>query len=208
MSQSLDVLAIRQIAADPRVFVSQAIVTEVHNDDDEGMVDVSVTLVPSGVTCTASMLMAYGGAGYGDWHEPDVDDLVCCLCAQTQAGDLGAVFIVGFIPSKGQKKPNGAAAGKRRVVVKDGDNLEIEASGGGKVSITIAGSGPVEIKASTIKAANTLGNAVSVALKSDMTTLKTWLEAHVHPVPMVGSTGTPSTAPAPTPAGTTKFLAE
>ncbi len=140
----IDQAKFRKAFGSVRVWASQAKVLNEQFEDDSG-VDVLVRLVPSGVECFAKMAPGYAGADFGEVWRPAEDDTVLCLLQQEEDGDLGAVFIVGALHSSARKKPTGDSSGKRRTVIRDGDDMEVNLSGGGTLKLAVVGAGQVNI---------------------------------------------------------------
>ncbi len=128
--RKIDQAKLRKAFGGVRVWISQAKVLNEQFEDDSG-VDVLVRLIPAGVECFASMASGYAGADFGDVWRPAENDTVLCAMQQEEDGDVAAVFIIGALHSSARKKPAGASIGKRRMVIREGDDLEIETQGTG-----------------------------------------------------------------------------
>lgn len=214
----IDQAKIRKAFGSVRCWISQAKVLNEQFEDDSG-VDVLVRLVPSGVECFARMASGYAGADFGDVWRPAENDTVLCAMQQEEDGDVAAVFIIGALHSSARAKPSGASTGKRRMVIRDGDDLEIDLSGGGTFNLTIAGAGKVNITTASqdvkvdtdgatvdlrgrfVKATDTGSGDVSLATKADVDALKAWVDSHTHTETST-ETLVPTTLPSPVAAGT------
>lgn len=216
-TRAVDVTAMRHAFDPRRTYLAQGKVLAVEDDDDDGTTQIKVELWPDQTIVFAQLAVDYGGEDYGDWGEPDVGDKVLCVNCSKKAGDYGEVFVIARLHSASKKKPTGAAAGKRRMVIKDGDDLDIDISGGGKLQVNVTGTGGGTIDVSSAGTlsligkeviAKNSGSAVSLAKKSEHNNHMTIVyNVHVHNVPMVGSTGPPTVTETADP-GTTVLKGE
>lgn len=216
--RKIDQAKLRKAVGGVRVWISQAKVLDDQAEDDSG-VDVLVRLIPSAVRCYARMVSPYAGKDFGElWRPAEGDTVLCCL-QQEEDGDLGAVFIVGALYSSTRKKPTGDSAGKRRIVIRDGDDLEIDLSGGGTFNLTVvgngkvnittnnqdvkvdAGTGTVDLRGKFVKATQDGTGDVALATKADLDAFKAWVDLHTHTETST-ETLVPTTLPSPTAAGT------
>jgi phage baseplate assembly protein gpV len=119
--------------------------------DAEGVL-VRVTLAAGGEDVTCRRMLGYGGAtsgdGYGDFWEPDVDQEVLVALL---GGDPNAAILLGPLQTLKSPTPAGVGPGKRVIVVRHGDSVEVHATG--DVSVTTTGTVRVE-GAAAVKLAN------------------------------------------------------
>ncbi len=146
---SVDWAAIRHAMRDVRIWLSKAEVIEVVDDtgtdEEEQILDIRVRLMPGDIEMFAEWSGPYIGPSHGDWFEPAVGDhCIVGVCAKHE-GDNEEAIILGGLWSKAHPKPNVSAAGKRLMIVRPGDSLEIQASEGGGVRIDVNGAGDVTI---------------------------------------------------------------
>lgn len=149
VAPSFDSQAFRKAMEDTRVWHSKAEVIELNDDtkdsDAEHILDVRVRLMPSDVELWAEWSLDYGGPDFGDWFEPEVGDhVLVALCAKHD-GDNEEAIVTNRLWSKKHRKPQASATGKRLIIVRPGDSLEIQVSEDGGFLLDVNGDGNVEI---------------------------------------------------------------
>lgn len=196
---------------DPRVWLTLAVVEALGFDAAEG-VFADVRFQPTGERETALVAVPYAGDGFGDWCPLAVDDVV--LVAVPNGDPSAGPVIIARMWRAADRPPADVRAGQddadghpvptadRVIRVQAGQRLVVRVSGsGGDVDIRVEGSGNVNlvVDSGKVLVGATSGGeppALATTLKSYLDTVKTWLDAHVHPDPQGGSTLAP---PVPSP---------
>jgi hypothetical protein len=195
-------------------------------DAADGVVFVDLELWPDQAQATGILAPGYGGDGYGDFWLPAVGDLVLVANCSKHDNDLGELFVISGLWAPNRKKPSVSAANKRLMVIRDGDTLDIDISGGGELTINVVGGGNVAVETDTgdvqlTASAGTItlsaltvegksgGAAVALAKEADLQALETAYLAHKHllTTPGVGSSGISDTVITPS-TGTTVLKGE
>lgn len=202
--------AMQRPGIDPREHISLAVVERVIYDSEEGIF-ADVTLIPSGVSDTAVVGSPYAGNQFGDWCPLHIDDIVLVATAGGDSGN-GPVVVSRFWrksdkpasqfkDSQNQDDGDDLPINDRVIVIEPGQNLLVQTSEGGKITLRSSGSGNLEILVNSGKVF--LGDttatepvALATTLKTYLDTLRTWLDAHVHTDPVSGLTSAP-TVPSP-----------
>jgi len=156
---------------DPRIWASLAVVTAVQVAEDG--VFASLVLVPSELEVTARVAALYAGPGFGLYAPVEVDDEVLAVAP---SGDPSEGYVVLPRLWSASDPPPAAARqnqGDLVLVVRDGRNLRVDVSGGGKVMVN--------------------GDADALALaskvKANVDALQQKFDLHTHPVPGVAAGG-------------------
>lgn len=208
-TRKLDLTNIRNVLKDGLAWTCLGIVQPAedggsHFEIDDGTMLVQVELQPSGEDIDAHVI---GGAfGWGVWFVPPIGAEVIVAIPDGETDHSPA--IVGILASG--ELPSIVAEDSLVIVSPPGGKVKIEAAD----EVTIEAANKVDVRAGEIVASDG-GSASSVALKSDVDTLKTELDSHIHTTTAtVGSSTTPgvisppTTAPFTAPAGTAVFKAE
>jgi Type VI secretion system/phage-baseplate injector OB domain len=219
MTGSIDQTKLKKAFSPKEIHIRCAQVLSVEEDDDDGVVDVKLEIWPDQTISYAELAPGYAGAGFGDWWLPAVGDVMLVGNCSKHDNDIGEAFVISGLWSSNAKKPSGATTDKRRIVIRDGDTLEVKVSGGGVLQMDVsgaggvnittenqdikvdAGTGTVDIQGTTVKGTATGSGEKALAFQSEVNGNVVAYNPHTHPVPMVGTSGPPS-APMTPPVGT------
>lgn len=149
--------ALARPGADPRAWVSYAIVTAVGVDEEGVFAD--VTMVPTMDPVVARVGAEYAGPGFGLYAPLEVNDEI--LVGIPSGDPQHGVVVLRRLSSASDPLPDAAVAHQRDVVlvVKPGASLRIVVSGGGKVVLGDADADDPILRRSDLDAAIDVFNA-------------------------------------------------
>lgn len=187
VSRQMDAARLRALVQspgiDPRIWASLAVVTAVNVAEDG--VFASLTLVPSQLEVVARVAALYAGPGFGLYAPVEVDDEVVAVAP---SGDPSEGYVV--LPrlwSRSDPPPAAARehSGDLVLVVRDGRNLRVNVSGGGKVMVN----------------GDSDAMALASKVKANVDELQQKLDTHTHPFVAKSGPDALTTAVTSTPVG-------
>lgn len=207
---------LRRPGIDTRIWICEAVITELGFDPAEG-VFADIRILPEDTPETARVGIPYAGNGFGAWFPLEIDDIV--LVAIPMGDSNSGPVIIARIWNASDRPPSdcagaqvegGTAPTEDAVIrIKPGHALKLRTSGTGPVSIIAEGSGDVTVQQAgtgnviiKVESAHKvlIGDetatepiALGQVLSTWMSSLKLWLNTHVHTVPAGPGTSTPPT---------------
>jgi hypothetical protein len=198
--------------ADPRVWVTQATVTKLGFDANEGIF-ADVQFMPSGEEETCRVGTDYAGNSFGKWnplHEGD-EVLVAVPMGDSNSGPviIARMWSAADKPhpdfkasaeQDGQPVPTNdvvvrVEAGQRLVVRTSGQggDVDIRVEGSGAVNLFVEGSGKVHVGDGDATGEEAMAKGTSI--QNHLNALRVWAAAHTHNDPQGGVTGPPTVSP-------------
>lgn len=196
--------------ADPRVWITQATVTKLGFDTNEGLF-ADVQFMPSGEEETCRVGTDYAGNSFGQWNPLHEGDEVLVAVPMGDSNNGPVIFARMWSAAdkphpdfKAAAEDNGQAVPTNDVVVRvepgqrlvvrtsgQGGDVDIRVEGPGNLNLIVEGAGKVRVSDGD---SNDQAMALGDSIQSHLNALRVWAAAHVHNTPN-GISGPPTVSP-------------